>query len=690
MLLAAVFAVWTGWHFLHRIGQSEAGDKGNPAAADSAVAGINAIRNVVLISIDTCRADHLSCYGFKRPTTPNIDAAARDGAIFKMALTPTPVTTPAHSSMLTGMYPPTHGVRFNSYCDLADSNVTLAKTLREAGYQTAAFVGAFPLDVRFGLNQGFDTYNGWFYEEAGKEFWGRREGEEVNRPALAWLDDHAKQPFFLFLHYYDLHQPHVQHRPYTNPYADDHYSGELAYVDACIGRVFDRLRTLGVYDNTLLIITADHGEGLGEHGEPTHAYFIYQSTLHVPLVIRAPGCGKGIQVEGNVSLVDIVPTVLDLVGLKSHSPLEGVDLRPALEGGPVPDPQRALYAESLEVTTFECSPLHGVVEGPWKYILAPRPELYDLANDPGELTNLAGKEPRVDLRLRGRLEAMCKEWEKTAAAPQRGPSAVDPKAIKQLESLGYVSGGGMMPASAMDTSGEDPKDFLPTFLFIGNARANMFSNRGRTDEGKKALLEIAARRPGLIPLQTWLGEIALKERRPADAARHFAKVVARLDELKDSSKKRLGGLTPQIARAHCDLASALAMEGNAAQAAMHYAEAIRGQSDYREALNSLAWIRATSEDPQLRNGSEAVRLAQRACQFTGHREVTALDTLAAAYAEAGRFAEAAQTARQALDLATQQNQPALAESIQAKFRRYEAKKPFHESPSSPAKTSIRP
>ena len=169
LLLAAVFAVWTGWHFLHRRGQSAAGDKGNPAAtAYSAPTGIHAIRNVVLVSIDTCRADHLSCYGYKRLTTPNIDAVARDGAMFKMALTPVPVTTPAHSSMLTGTYPPTHGVHLNSYGHLANSNVTLAKTLREAGYQTAAFVGAFPLDPRFGLNQGFDTYNGSFCDESKK------------------------------------------------------------------------------------------------------------------------------------------------------------------------------------------------------------------------------------------------------------------------------------------------------------------------------------------------------------------------------------------------------------------------------------------------------------------------------------------------------------------------------------------
>jgi arylsulfatase A-like enzyme/tetratricopeptide (TPR) repeat protein len=852
LLLVAVLAVWAVSHFLHGRRQPEAGDKDNPTTtADGAPAGINATRNVLLISIDTCRADHLSCYGYKRQTTPNIDAVAREGAMFKMALTPVPITTPAHSSMLTGTYPPTHGVHFNTYDHLADSNVTLAKTLRDAGYQTAAFVGAFPLDARFGLNQGFDTYDGRFTDEGKKGFFSRRVGEEVNRPAMAWLEGHAQKPFFLFLHYFDCHSPYAPHPPDTSPYGDDPYAGEIAYIDHCIGGVLDRLRALGVYDNTLVIITGDHGESLGEHGELTHTYFIYQCTLHVPLVIRTPGCGKGIKVEGNVNLVDIVPTVLDLVGLKIPSWVEGADLRPALEGGPAPDNQRAVYIESLEAATYGCSALHGIVQGPWKYILAPRPELYDLTKDPGELTNLAGMEPQVTQRLRGCLAAMFKELER--AAPRRGPLTVDQEAVKRLRSLGYVSGGATMPVSAMDTTREDPKDFLPTYKRLVNARSHIDDEVGR-DENKKELLEIATRRPGLVEPYQLLALIAMSERRLADAAGHYARVVAMLDDLRDPPRRRPGALEklaeahsdlgivlwqlgkrseaighceqalrikpdyveahfnlgivlwqlgklpeaighyeqalrirpdyaeahlnlgtalqqasrlpeaimhceqalrikpdyaeahfnlgnvllqlsklpeaighyeqalrikPDYAKAllnlgialqqagrlpeaignfeqalrtrpddaviHYNLAVALELEGAAAKAAGHYAEAIQNQADFLAALNRLASIRATSEDPQLRNGPEAVRLAQRAYQFTGHREVDTLDTLAAAYAEAGRFPEAVQTARQALNLAIQQNKLGLAEFIRAKTRLYEAGKPFHESPPSPAR-----
>ena len=187
------------------------------------------------------RADHLSCYGYKRSTTPNIDAVAREGTMFKMAMTPVPLTTLVHSSMLTGTYSPTHGVHLNTFDILAGFDVTLAKTLKEAGYQTAAFVAAFPLDARFGLDQGFDTYDGTFGEEGKDGILSRRSAEEVNRRATAWVEDHARQPFFLFLHYYDAHRPYTPHPPSTTPYNDDQYAGEIAYLDNCIGQVLDRL-----------------------------------------------------------------------------------------------------------------------------------------------------------------------------------------------------------------------------------------------------------------------------------------------------------------------------------------------------------------------------------------------------------------------------------------------------------------
>ena len=303
MIALAVAVGWGTWHFSIRAGRPG-----------------RDIRNVLLISIDTCRADSLGCYGNSSQATPNVDALARDGVLFKSVITPFPMTLPAHCSMLTGTYPETHGVRAN-VGRLGDANVTLAKILRTAGYQTAAFVGGFPLAARFGLNQGFQTYDDQFHQgKDGDE--PERKAEEVSRPAMAWLEEHGDQPFFLFLHYYDPHFPYDPPPPFPSTYA-----GEIAYVDMSIGTVMDKLRTLGLYDNTLVIVAGDHGEGLGEHGETEHGFFIYQSTLHVPLMVRTPkGRVKGSQVDENVSLVNIVPTVLGLAGLSIPRQVQGVDL----------------------------------------------------------------------------------------------------------------------------------------------------------------------------------------------------------------------------------------------------------------------------------------------------------------------------------------------------------------------------
>ncbi|MCY2926920.1 MAG: sulfatase [Planctomycetota bacterium] len=282
LALALVAAAWAGWRIF------------GPTQT-------HAIRHVVLISIDTCRADHLGCYGFHRATTPSIDAVAKDAALFYRALTPVPMTTPAHSSMLTGAYPPTHGVRMNNGQRLGESSVTLATVLKQAGFRTAAFVGGFPLDAQFGLNQGFETYDCQFSRTSDRsKTVSERTADEVNRPALAWLEENARagdggKGFFLFLHYFDPHAPYQPPKPYAADFADDLYSGEIAYVDHCIGQVMDRLRAMGLYDNTLVIITGDHGEGLGEHGEMAHAFYIYDSTLRVPLIIRSPGGGGGAQ-----------------------------------------------------------------------------------------------------------------------------------------------------------------------------------------------------------------------------------------------------------------------------------------------------------------------------------------------------------------------------------------------------------
>ena len=574
--LGAILAILAGWYFYARH------------------SGRGVIRNVVLISIDTCRADHLSCYGFKRPTTPNIDAVAQGGILFKHALSPVPLTTPAHSSMLTGTYPPTHGVRLNNGERLADSNVTLAEILRDAGYQTAAFVGAFPLDFQFGLSQGFDAYDCKFTRKIEKSSSvAERTAEEVTHPVLTWLEKHAAKPFFLFLHYYDPHAPYKPPPSYAAAFSGDLYAGEIAYVDNCIGQVVDRLRTLGLDENTLLIITADHGEGLGEHGEKTHAFYIYQSTQRVPLIIRVPGGSRGRQVEENVSLVDIMPTVLDLLGLESPADVQGVSMRSCLNDGPLPTRNFPLYCESLEAATFGCSPLQGLIAGPWKYIRTPRPEIYDLIKDPGELTNLIERESKEAYRLRGRLEQMLREME--AAAPQRGRSRVDAETLKKLASLGYVGGGATPEAAAFNPLLEDPKEFLVTYERLQKANSLFLSNR--SENAKQELLAIVGSYPRLVTAHALLAQIAVRERRLDEAAVRCAAIVSILAESKNPTKSLLpdakelatGTLdTRDLSTAHCNLAVILHEMGKNGEAIEHFNEALRIRPGYADARYNLA------------------------------------------------------------------------------------------------------
>ena len=570
-LTATIVAVWAVWHFAASH-SSERGKGVEPTV--SRYPAVTDIRNVVLISIDTCRADRLSCYGYGRKSTPNIDAVARDGVLFQQALVSVPMTLPSHSSMMTGAYPPTHGVRANDGYHLLPlssdgqaGNVTLAKILHNAGFQTAAFVGGFPLDARFGLDQGFETYDGRFDKEGGKR--DRRTAEEVTARGLAWLDGHDKAPFFLFLHYYDAHHPYHPPAPFDKTFADDPYAGGIAYVDSSIGRVIDRLRARGLYDNTLLIIVGDHGEALGEHGEQTHSFYVYQSTLHVPLIIRAPGVGPSRQIAQTVNLVDLMPTTLSLLGLPQPKRVEGVDLRDYLAGNPWQGEAPASYFESLEPAVFNCCPLQGLVDGRWKYIRAPRPELYDLAADPKELTNLAAQETETVRRLRDKLESQLAAM-KAAAAPGNS-SLVDPAASKRLESLGYVGGRVLRPE--FDPRSEDPKDFAAIHAMLD--KANEFNRAGQLDDAKKECLAIIAQRPNLVQAHILLGELASKQQHPDEAVQSLSSALAILTE----SRKKTGLLPAavennEIAAIYSHRGIALMMLGKMAQAEADFKAAL--------------------------------------------------------------------------------------------------------------------
>jgi arylsulfatase A-like enzyme/Flp pilus assembly protein TadD len=698
-------------------------------------ARIGKVRNVLLISIDTCRADHLGCYGAKRPPTPHIDALAREGVLFEDALSPVPLTTPAHSSMMTGTYPPTHGVRLNNGEALAASNVTLAEVLKDAGYRTGAFVGGFPLDPGFGLSQGFETYDARFTKKSETSTTvAERTAPEVAAPAVAWLEQHAREPFFLFVHFFDAHLPYQPPPELASAFADDPYSGELAYVDASIGRLLDRLRELKADGDTLVVITADHGESLNEHGESSHGYFIYQSTQRVPLVMRAPGGPKGRRRPERVSLIDLMPTILDLTGVKTPPRVEGSSLRAALEGGRPPERERALYVESLVATQFRCAPLNALVEGRWKYIRAPKPELYDLTKDGGERNNIVSVEPAIAQRLRERLDATLEGLE--AGASAGAAAAPDPDAVQRLQSLGYVGGGATPARSALSADREDPKDFIATYERLEHANGLFHSNRSA--EAERELLSIVLSHPNLVAAEDQLAQIARRDGRPGDEVKHYARIVAIHEASNDrpllpaayfnlafalreagrdgeaiaSYERALAidpdyveahnslGVTlagrgrldeaivqfehvlkakPDHAQAHNNLGSALERQGKTAAAIEQYTRAIAIKPDYPAALSHLAWIRATNADPKLRNGAEAVELAASACAISRRAVPGYLDTLAAAYAESSRFDQAVATAEEAAAAARASGDAGTAAQIDVRLAGYRRGRPYRAS-----------
>jgi len=429
--------------------------------------------NLLVVTFDTTRADHLGCYGHAAARTPNVDRLAREGVRFARAYTAVPITLPSHSTIFTGKYPPRTGVRDNGMFVLPAEQTTLAEVLKGQGYATAAAIGAFPLLRKYGLDQGFDLYDDRLeveYEDAqgrrvlrkNQLYFDERRAGRVNEAVQGWLERNASRRFFLWVHYFDAHQPQEPPPPYDQLFANAPYDGEIAYADESLGRLLGHLERLGVYDRTLVVFLADHGEGLGEHGELTHSYLLYDTTLHVPLIFRLPPglTGRGQVVERRVATVDVMPTVLDLLGQPARRDLDGQSQRGLFDPA-FPKPRPAdLYAETLSARLSQgWSEMRAVIQGDRKYVHGGRPELYDLAADPDELRNLAAHEPERAGRLRRDLEGFLK-----ARASGANPSAaveVDAETRERLEALGYLGAGGPQGGpivEALQEGGTPPQD----------------------------------------------------------------------------------------------------------------------------------------------------------------------------------------------------------------------------------------
>ncbi len=418
--------------------------------------------NVLLLTLDTTCRDHLGCYGDSAARTPVLDSLAADGVRFSRCWSVAPVTLTAHASILTGLYPPTHGVRDNGLYRLGESVPTLAASLGQAGYNPAAVVAAYVLASRFGLARGFTRYDERFPAPSGRAagFVVERDADAVSAAALEYLESLGNnEPFALWLHYYDPHAPYAPPAPFDSLFRKTPYDGEVAYMDSRIGEVIGWLKRSGRYDNTLILAVADHGEALGSHGEPTHGIFLYNPTLLVPLIVKLPhGEAAGEVVDADVSQVDILPTLLDYLGLPVPPGLPGRSLLPAARGAEPPT-QRTFYFETcLTEDSFGWSALFGCVHGDEKYILAPEPELYDLAADPEEANNLAVTDSVALLAAEARFTRLERDLQPHGAPPSSG-LALDAENAQRLRALGYISGS--LPGASRDRAVRpDPKTML--------------------------------------------------------------------------------------------------------------------------------------------------------------------------------------------------------------------------------------
>ena len=436
-----------------------------PAERIEAAPGALRDWNLVVITSDTTRADHLHAYGNQSVATPVLDGIARDGVLFAEATTPSPATLPAHSSLMTGLYPIHHGARANGTFRLGGEVETLAERLHAAGYRTGAVISAFVLDSRFGLDQGFELYHDDLSAgiKLSPHMFRERAAELTNEPAVKWLREHPGERFFLWVHYFDPHAAYLPPEPFRSEYASDPYDGEIAYADSQIGSLLAELDDLGVRDRTLLVYAADHGEGLGEHGEDTHSLLTYDSTLHVPLLLSAPAAlPRGRVIAKPVSLIDVAPTVLSLLGVPQAGALDGIDLTQ-------PAPPRTLFFESLSTMTLHgWAPLLGVRQGVWKYVFAPTPELYDLASDPRERTNRHDAEPARAAALHDELVAFV-GGDPLVAARLGTKLELDDETREQLAGLGYVHTAPTASASDAPAALLDPKEGIRHWEKVQNA-----------------------------------------------------------------------------------------------------------------------------------------------------------------------------------------------------------------------------
>jgi arylsulfatase A-like enzyme/lipopolysaccharide biosynthesis regulator YciM len=586
--------------------------------------------NVLLISMDTTRADRLGCYGYDKNTTPNIDSFAGESVLFKSAVAHVPFTFPSHLSIMTGTLPIYHGSHDNGGMPISDAHITLAEVLKEDGYKTGAILASYVLNAQFGLNQGFDTYTDFDDSSVGTTaFCNGRRAAETGHLAIEWIEENKEDKFFLFAHYYDPHFPYDPNEPFAANFKDP-YDGEIASVDESVGRIMEKLKELGLYDDTLIIIVGDHGELLGEHEEAGHGYYIYEGAVKVPFIVKMPGSNRPYVVDDTVGLIDIFPTVCSMVGITVPEFIQGVDLCGYLKGK-AEKKDRYIYTESMTATKLGGNSLLGVVSNRYKYIQTTRPELYDVARDPGEENNLIDKDPKRARLMQGNLKYIL---DSCAGIVDKEKSEVGLEARRQLESLGYI--GGEVDASlSFDQTKPDPKDLLYQYNMLRKIMNDMV-----LEDFKSAgvwLDKLSAERPDLELVQKLTAKLWLaKVQHEPDKAKAYEEIADMFFKLKEYDRAiknwnevlKLGVDTAELRK---KLAAANIHLKNAEEAIEHLEISLKMKPDQADVNLTLGEIFSGRGD-----SDEAIKYWAASVEIDPS-QAKLYDKLGAAYYQKGAF-----------------------------------------------------
>jgi arylsulfatase A-like enzyme/Flp pilus assembly protein TadD len=536
--------------------------------------------NVILITLDTVRADRMGFLGSKLGLTPHLDALASQSVVFEHAYSQAPITPVSHATILTGTFPQYHGIR-NFGDRLPPSVPFLPDILHAQGYHAGAFVGSIILDPKngfaSGFERGFDVYNAGFHRQKTgerREASMQRRGEVTLGYVLEWLGQQKGGPFFLWFHLWDAHDPYNPPEPFRSRFPKAPYNGGIAYVDSIVGKLLDYLRSQGLYDNALIAVAADHGESLGEHGELTHSIFLYDATIHVPLLLKLPGNrSAGQRVNAAASLVDLAPTLLEALGQTPPPEMQGRSLLPQI-GNPHPENRSSFATGDHSERSFGWSALVSLRTGNQLYVRAPTPELYDVAADPDEKKNIYPDSHAVAVRLAIQLDSLLKRI--SNGAPQALHDGLDEKSREKLSALGYVASQKTGPPS-----GIDPKDRIDVANDMHDASLAI-------EEGKEAtviplLLKVVAKDPQIQAAQYYLG-IAYSRKG------NFAKAIPPL--------RKAVELRPDAQMAQYELAICLYETGDLKTAAAHFEILVEGRPDWSDARYSLASIYARTGRPE--------------------------------------------------------------------------------------------